>query len=195
MRAADWIVDVGPGAGEHGGEIVAQGTCEDIMNNKNSLTGKYLSGELCVPVPKTRRKPTGFLTIKGAREHNLKNIGVKIPLGILTVVTGVSGSGKSTLINEILYKSLANKLNHAHKIPGDHDKIEGVDQLDKIIDIDQSPIGRSPRSNPATYTGVFDMIRDLLRPRRTPRPEAMPREDFPSMSRAAAARTAPATVL
>lgn len=162
MRAADWIVDVGPGAGEHGGEIVAQGTCEDIMNNKNSITGQYLSGELSVPVPKERRKPTGFLTIKGAREHNLKNIDVQIPLGILTVVTGVSGSGKSTLINEILYKSLANKLNRAHKIPGEHDKIEGVDQLDKIIDIDQSPIGRSPRSNPATYTGVFDMIRDLF---------------------------------
>ncbi len=162
MRAADWIVDVGPGAGEHGGEIVAQGSCQDIMNNENSLTGKYLSGELCVPVPKKRRKPTGFLTVKGAREHNLKNIDVQIPLGILTVVTGVSGSGKSTLINEILYKSLANKLNHAHQIPGDHDKIEGVDQLDKIIDIDQSPIGRSPRSNPATYTGVFDMIRDLF---------------------------------
>ncbi|MDD6351832.1 MAG: excinuclease ABC subunit UvrA [Lachnospiraceae bacterium] len=162
MRAADYIVDVGPGAGEHGGEIVATGTAEDLMKNPKSITGQYLSGKRSVPVPSKRRKPTGWLTIKGAREHNLQNIDVKIPLGIMTVVTGVSGSGKSSLINEILYKYLAKKLNRARTIPGDFDKMLGVDQLDKIINIDQSPIGRTPRSNPATYTGVFDMIRDLF---------------------------------
>ncbi|MBQ6132938.1 MAG: excinuclease ABC subunit UvrA [Lachnospiraceae bacterium] len=162
MREADFIADIGPGAGEHGGEVVCAGTCEDLMKCKESITGQYLSGKLSVPVPKKRRTPEGFLKIKGAREHNLKNIDVEIPLGVLTCVTGVSGSGKSSLINEILYKTLANKLNHAHKIAGECDGIEGIEQLDKVIDIDQSPIGRSPRSNPATYTGVFDLIRDLF---------------------------------
>ncbi len=162
MLAADCIVDIGPGAGEHGGEVVAIGTPEEIMANPRSITGQYLSGKRRIPVPKERRKPTGYLTIRGAREHNLKNIDVKIPLGIMTCITGVSGSGKSSLINEILYKHLAKSLNRARKIPGEHDGIEGIEQLDKIIDIDQSPIGRTPRSNPATYTGVFDMIRDLF---------------------------------
>jgi excinuclease ABC subunit A len=162
MRAADYIVDIGPGAGEHGGEVVATGTAEEIMANPNSITGQYLSGKRFIPVPKERRKPAGFLHIKGASENNLKDIDVDIPLGIMTVVTGVSGSGKSSLINEILYKTLAKKLNRAHTIPGKCKGIEGIDQLDKIIDIDQSPIGRTPRSNPATYTGVFDMIRDLF---------------------------------
>ena len=162
MLAADYLVDVGPGAGKHGGEIVATGTPQDIMNNPDSITGAYLSGRRCIPVPKERRQPTGYLHIKGARENNLKNIDVDVPLGIMTCVTGVSGSGKSSLTNEILYKALARELNRAHKVPGLHDDIEGVDQLDKVIDIDQSPIGRTPRSNPATYTGVFDMIRDLF---------------------------------
>ena len=162
MRAADYIVDIGPGAGEHGGEVVAVGNAEEIMKNKKSLTGAYLSGRIQIPVPGERRKPTGFLTIKGARENNLKNIDVKIPLGIMTCITGVSGSGKSSLTNEILYKHLARDLNRARVIPGKHDDILGLDQLDKVIDIDQSPIGRTPRSNPATYTGVFDMIRDLF---------------------------------
>lgn len=162
MRAADFIVDVGPGAGEHGGEIVATGTAEDLMKNPKSITGQYLSGKRAVPVPEIRRKPTGWLTIEGAKEHNLKNIDVKIPLGIMTVVTGVSGSGKSSLINEILYKALARKLNRARTIPGKFRKLIGAEQLDKIINIDQSPIGRTPRSNPATYTGVFDMIRELF---------------------------------
>ena len=162
MRAADFIVDIGPGAGAHGGEVIATGTAEDIMKNPNSITGKYLSGEIKIPVPKTRRKPTGWLKIVGAKENNLKNINVKIPTGVLTCVTGVSGSGKSSLVNEILYKSLAKQLNRARYIPGKHKTIEGVEQLDKIIDIDQSPIGRTPRSNPATYTGVFDTIRDLF---------------------------------
>ena len=162
MLAADCIVDIGPGAGEHGGEVVAIGTPEEIMANPRSITGQYLSGKRRIPVPKERRKPTGYLTIRGAREHNLKNIDVKIPLGIMTCITGVSGSGKSSLINEILYKHLAKSLNRARKIPGEHDGIDGIEQLDKIIDIDQSPIGRTPRSNPATYTGVFDMIRDLF---------------------------------
>ena len=162
MRAADYIVDIGPGAGEHGGEVVATGTAEEIMANPDSITGQYLSGKRFIPVPKERRKPAGFLHIKGASENNLKDIDVDIPLGIMTVVTGVSGSGKSSLINEILYKTLAKKLNRAHTIPGKCKGIEGVEQLDKIIDIDQSPIGRTPRSNPATYTGVFDMIRDLF---------------------------------
>ncbi|MBQ3902929.1 MAG: excinuclease ABC subunit UvrA [Lachnospiraceae bacterium] len=162
MRESDFIADIGPGAGEHGGEVVFAGTCEDLMKCEASVTGQYLSGKLSVPVPKKRRQPTGHLTIKGAREHNLKNLDIKIPLGIFTCVTGVSGSGKSSLINEILHKTLANKLNHAHKIAGECDGIEGIEQLDKVIDIDQSPIGRSPRSNPATYTGVFDLIRDLF---------------------------------
>ena len=162
MRAADCIVDIGPGAGEHGGEVVAVGTAEEIMKNPRSVTGAYLSGKIKIPVPKTRRKPTGYLTVYGAQENNLKNITVRFPLGVLTCVTGVSGSGKSSLVNEILYKSLAKKLNRARTIPGKHKKIEGMEQLDKVIDIDQSPIGRTPRSNPATYTGVFDMIRDLF---------------------------------
>ncbi len=162
MRAADCIVDIGPGAGEHGGQLVAMGTAEDLMKNENSITGAYLSGKLKIPVPAERRKPTGFLTIKGAAENNLKNIDVKVPLGIMTCITGVSGSGKSSLINEILYKRLARDLNRARVIPGKHKDILGVDQLDKVINIDQSPIGRTPRSNPATYTGVFDQIRDLF---------------------------------
>ena len=162
MFAADYIVDIGPGAGEHGGEVVATGTAEEIMKNENSITGAYLSGRIKIPVPEERRKPTGYLTVRGAAQNNLKNIDVKFPLGIMTVVTGVSGSGKSSLVNEILYKSLAKNLNRAHVIPGKHKKIEGMEQLDKVIDIDQSPIGRTPRSNPATYTGVFDMIRDLF---------------------------------
>ena len=162
MRVADCIVDIGPGAGEHGGQLVAMGTAEDLMKNENSITGAYLSGKLKIPVPTERRKPTGFLTIKGAAENNLKNIDVKIPLGIMTCITGVSGSGKSSLINEILYKHLARDLNRARVIPGKHKDILGVDQLDKVINIDQSPIGRTPRSNPATYTGVFDQIRDLF---------------------------------
>lgn len=162
MRAADFIVDIGPGAGEHGGNVVAAGTAEEIMQCPESITGDYLSGRIQIPVPKERRKPTGWLTVKGAAENNLKNIDVKIPLGIMTCVTGVSGSGKSSLVNEILYKALAKKLNRARTIPGRHKCIEGVEQLDKVINIDQSPIGRTPRSNPATYTGVFDMIRDLF---------------------------------
>lgn len=162
MRAADYIVDIGPAAGVHGGEVVAAGTAADIMKCKKSITGAYLSGRMKIPVPSERRRPTGFLTIRGARENNLKNIDVQVPLGIMTCITGVSGSGKSSLTNEILYKHLARTLNRARCIPGDHDDILGVEQLDKIIDIDQSPIGRTPRSNPATYTGVFDMIRDLF---------------------------------
>ena len=162
MMAADYIVDSGPGAGAHGGEVVACGTAEEIMKNPNSITGAYLSGRIKIPIPAERRKPTGYLTVKGARENNLKNIDVKIPLGVMTCITGVSGSGKSSLTNEILYKHLARDLNRARCIPGAHDGIEGLDQLDKVIDIDQSPIGRTPRSNPATYTGVFDMIRDLF---------------------------------
>lgn len=162
MLAADHVVDIGPGAGSHGGEVVAQGTAEEIMQVEESVTGQYLSGKLQIPVPSVRRKPTGYLTIKGAEENNLKKIDVKIPLGIMTCVTGVSGSGKSSLVNEILYKHLARDLNRARCIPGKHTKIEGIKQLDKVIDIDQSPIGRTPRSNPATYTGVFDQIRDLF---------------------------------
>lgn len=162
MREADCVVDIGPGAGEHGGELVAIGTAEEIMENPNSITGQYLSGKIKIPVPAVRRKPTGYLTIRKAAENNLKNIDVKIPLGIMTCVTGVSGSGKSSLVNEVLYKSLARKLNRARIIPGKHKCIEGTEQLDKVIDIDQSPIGRTPRSNPATYTGVFDQIRDLF---------------------------------
>lgn len=162
MWAADYIVDIGPGAGEHGGEVVAEGTAEDIIKVPESVTGAYLSKRIQIPVPKKRRKPTGYLTVKGAQENNLKKINVKIPLGVMTCVTGVSGSGKSSLINEILSKSLTRTLNRARCIPGKHITIEGVEQLDKIINIDQSPIGRTPRSNPATYTGVFDMIRDLF---------------------------------
>lgn len=162
MLAADHIVDIGPGAGEHGGEVVAEGTAEEIMKNPASVTGAYLSGRVKIEVPKERRKPTGFIKVKGARQNNLKNIDVEIPLGVMTCVTGVSGSGKSSLVNEILYKALAKKLNRARTIPGLHDGIEGMGQLDKVIDIDQSPIGRTPRSNPATYTGVFDQIRDLF---------------------------------
>ena len=162
MRAADFIVDVGPGAGEHGGQVVASGTEEDLEKCPQSVTGKYLSGELKIPVPAKRRKPSGFLKVVGARENNLKNITVSFPLGVFTCVTGVSGSGKSSLVNEILYKALARKLNRARTIPGTFTRIDGMEQLDKVIDIDQSPIGRTPRSNPATYTGVFDMIRDLF---------------------------------
>ncbi len=163
MLAADWIVDIGPGAGQHGGKLVAEGTAADIMACRDSITGDYLSGRRYIPVPSVRKAPTGWLTVKGAREHNLKNIDVSIPLGVFTCVTGVSGSGKSSLVNEILYKSLARKLNRARvTVPGDHDAIEGVEQLDKVINIDQSPIGKTPRSNPATYTGVFDQIRDLF---------------------------------
>ncbi|MFQ9193784.1 MAG: excinuclease ABC subunit UvrA [Candidatus Gastranaerophilaceae bacterium] len=162
MKAADFLVDIGPGAGEHGGKVVACGTPEEVMHNPDSITGAYLSGKLKIPVPEARRKPSGWLTVKGAAQNNLKNIDVKFPLGIMTVVTGVSGSGKSSLVNEILYKSLAKNLNRAHVIPGKHKKILGMDQLDKVIAIDQSPIGRTPRSNPATYTGVFDLIRDLF---------------------------------
>lgn len=162
MRAADCVIDIGPGAGEHGGQLVAMGTAEDLMKNENSVTGAYLSGRLKIPVPEVRKEPTGFLTIKGAAENNLKHIDVDIPLGVMTCITGVSGSGKSSLINEILYKRLARDLNRARVIPGKHDDILGIDQLDKVINIDQSPIGRTPRSNPATYTGVFDQIRDLF---------------------------------
>lgn len=162
MRAADRIIDIGPGAGMHGGKLVAEGTADEIAKVKDSITGKYLSGELAIPVPEKRRKPSGWIEIRGARENNLKNINVKIPLGVMTIVTGVSGSGKSSLINEILYKTAAKKLNRARTIPGASDGIKGLEQLDKVIDIDQSPIGRTPRSNPATYTGVFDLIRDLF---------------------------------
>lgn len=162
MLAADHIVDIGPGAGEHGGEVIAQGTPAQIMKNKKSITGAYLSGRIQIPVPEERRTPTGWLTVKGARQNNLKNIDATFPLGVMTCVTGVSGSGKSSLVNEILYKHLARDLNRARMKPGEHDGIEGMEQLDKVIDIDQSPIGRTPRSNPATYTGVFDMIRDLF---------------------------------
>lgn len=162
MFAADHIVDIGPGAGEHGGEVIAEGTAKEIMANQDSITGAYLSGRIHIPVPKERKQPTGYLTIKGAKENNLKNVTVDIPLGIMTCITGVSGSGKSSLINEILYKTLAKELNRARCIPGKCQEVIGLKQLDKVIDIDQSPIGRTPRSNPATYTGVFDMIRDLF---------------------------------
>ena len=162
MLAADHIVDIGPGAGIHGGEVIAEGTAKEIMANENSITGAYLSGRIKIPVPETRRKPTGYITVKGAQENNLKKINVAFPLGVMTCVTGVSGSGKSSLVNEILYKSLARNLNRARCIPGKHKCITGLEQLDKVIAIDQSPIGRTPRSNPATYTGVFDLIRDLF---------------------------------
>ncbi len=162
MKEADWIVDIGPGAGEHGGEVVAVGRAEDICKNKKSVTGAYLSGRIQIPVPSKRRQPQGFLTVKGASHNNLKNVDIDIPLGVLTCVTGVSGSGKSSLVNEILYKQLAKQLNRALTVPGKHETIIGVENLDKVIDIDQAPIGRTPRSNPATYTGVFDIIRDLF---------------------------------
>lgn len=162
MYAADYIVDIGPAAGEHGGEVVAAGTVQDIINNPNSITGAYLSGRIKIPVPEIRRKPKDWIKIKGAKQNNLKNINVDIPLGVFTCVTGVSGSGKSSLVNEILYKRLARDLNRARCIPGEHKDIIGIEKLDKVINIDQSPIGRTPRSNPATYTGVFDMIRDLF---------------------------------
>lgn len=162
MKAADFIVDIGPAAGSHGGQVIATGTAEEIMQCKESITGDYLSGRKCVPVPDVRKEPTGYLSVKGARENNLKNIDVDIPLGIMTCITGVSGSGKSSLTNEILHKALARKLNRARCIPGEHDEIIGMEQLDKVIDIDQSPIGRTPRSNPATYTGIFDLVRDLF---------------------------------
>ncbi len=162
MLEADYIVDIGPGAGEHGGKVVAQGNAKEIMRNKNSVTGAYLSGKVRIPVPEERAQPSGWLKVVGARENNLKNIDVDFPLGVMTCVTGVSGSGKSSLVNEILYKRLARELNRARIIPGKHDRIEGMDRLDKVINIDQSPIGRTPRSNPATYTGVFDLIRDLF---------------------------------
>ena len=162
MKEADYIVDIGPGAGEHGGEVVAAGTAKEIMKNRKSVTGAYLSGRKKIPVPEVRREPKGFLKIIGARENNLKNIDVEIPLGVMTCVTGVSGSGKSSLVNEILYKALAKELNRARTIPGKHTRVEGLEQVDKVINIDQSPIGRTPRSNPATYTGVFDLIRDLF---------------------------------
>ena len=162
MLAADYIVDVGPGAGVHGGEIVATGTAKEIMQNENSITGEYLSGRIKIPIPKKRRNPNGSIKVIGAQENNLKNINVEFPLGVMTCVTGVSGSGKSSLVNEILYKSLAKNLNRARCIPGKHKEIQGLEQLDKVIAIDQSPIGRTPRSNPATYTGVFDLIRDLF---------------------------------
>ena len=162
MREADHIVDIGPGAGEHGGEVVAEGTAKEIMANKNSVTGAYLSGRIKIPVPEYRAEPTGWLKVIGASENNLKNIDVEFPLGVMTCVTGVSGSGKSSLVNEILYKRLAKELNRARTIPGKHREIQGIEMLDKVINIDQSPIGRTPRSNPATYTGVFDLIRDLF---------------------------------
>ena len=162
MRAADYIVDIGPGAGEHGGQVVAAGTAEELMKNPASITGKYLSGELKIPVPNTRREPQGWLTVVGAKENNLKNITVNFPKGVFTCVTGVSGSGKSSLVNSILYQALAKQLNRARTIPGAYKEIKGIEQFDKVINIDQSPIGRTPRSNPATYTGVFDMIRDLF---------------------------------
>ena len=162
MRAADCVVDIGPGAGEHGGELVEIGTAEMLMKNERSITGAYLSGRCKIPVPTERKQPTGWLKIRGAAENNLKQVNVDVPLGIMTAVTGVSGSGKSSLINEVLYKTLARDLNRARVIPGKHKEIQGLDQLDKVISIDQSPIGRTPRSNPATYTGVFDQIRDLF---------------------------------
>ncbi len=162
MLAADYVVDIGPGAGEHGGEVIAAGSAQDIMKSEKSITGAYLSRRIVIPVPEKRRTPSGYLKVTGARENNLKNINVEFPLGVFTCVTGVSGSGKSSLVNEILYKSLARTLNRARCIPGKHKEIKGMELLDKVINIDQSPIGRTPRSNPATYTGVFDMIRDLF---------------------------------
>ena len=195
MLAADYIVDIGPEAGEYGGEVVATGTAEELMRNPNSITGEYLSGKRKIPVPKERRKPTGWLTVKGAAENNLKNINVKFPLGVLTCVTGVSGSGKSSLINEILYKKLACMLNRARIKPGKHKDIVGVEQLDKIINIDQSPIGRTPRSNPATYTGVFDHIRELFAMTKDAKARGYDKGDSVSTKKADAAKPAPETVL
>ena len=183
MKEADYIVDIGPGAGEHGGEVVAAGTAKEIMKNKKSVTGAYLSGRKKIPVPEERREPKGFLKILGARENNLKNIDVEIPLGVMTCVTGVSGSGKSSLVNEILYKALAKELNRARTIPGKHTRIEGLEQVDKVINIDQSPIGRTPRSNPATYTGVFDLIRDLFAATADAKARGIRKEDSVLMSR------------
>ena len=162
MRAADWLVDMGPGAGEHGGQIVAQGTAAKVEKSKRSLTGQFLAGTVQIEVPATRRKPNGVVEVRGARQHNLRDINVQFPLGVFTVVTGVSGSGKSTLVNEVLFKSVANRLHRARQRPGAHEQVLGLEQLDKIIQVDQSPIGRTPRSNPATYTGLFDVIRDLF---------------------------------
>lgn len=195
MLAADYIVDIGPEAGEYGGEVVATGTAEELMRNPNSITGEYLSGKRKIPVPKERRKPTGWLTVKGAAENNLKNINVKFPLGVLTCVTGVSGSGKSSLINEILYKKLACMLNRARIKPGKHRDIVGVEQLDKIINIDQSPIGRTPRSNPATYTGVFDHIRELFAMTKDAKARGYDKGRFSFNKKADAAKPAPETVL
>lgn len=176
MRAADCVVDIGPGAGEHGGKLVAMGTAEDLMKNENSITGAYLSGKCRIPIPEERKKPTGWLKIRGASENNLKQVNVDIPLGILTCVTGVSGSGKSSLINEVLYKTLARDLNRARIIPGKHKEILGLEELDKVISIDQSPIGRTPRSNPATYTGVLIRSGIFLLLRQTPRQEGIKRD-------------------
>lgn len=195
MYAADYIVDIGPGAGRNGGQVVATGTAEQIMKCKESITGAYLSGRIKIPVPAKRRKPTGWIKVRGARENNLKNIDVDIPLGVFTCVTGVSGSGKSSLVNEILYKHLAKELNRARCIPGKHDGIDGVEQLDKVIDIDQSPIGRTPRSNPATYTGVFDMIRDLFAATSDAKSEDTKKEDLVLMSRAEDVKHVRVTVL
>ena len=194
MLAADCIVDIGPGAGEHGGKVVAVGTAQELMQCPGSITGEYLSGRKKIPVPEVRKKPTGYLKVVGARENNLKNITVEFPLGVMTCVTGVSGSGKSSLVNEILYKKLAKELNRARTIPGKHKRIEGLEQVDKVIDIDQSPIGRTPRSNPATYTGVFDLIRICLRQRRMRKRKDIKREDSVLMSKADDVKHVPVTV-
>ena len=184
MLAADCIVDIGPGAGEHGGKVVAVGTAQELMQCPGSITGEYLSGRKKIPVPEVRKKPIGYLKVVGARENNLKNITVEFPLGVMTCVTGVSGSGKSSLVNEILYKKLAKELNRARTIPGKHKRIEGLEQVDKVIDIDQSPIGRTPRSNPATYTGVFDLIRDLFAATPDAKAKGYKKGRFNSMSKA-----------
>ena len=193
MLAADYVVDIGPGAGKNGGEVVAAGTAKEIMEVPESVTGAYLSHRIEIPVPSKRRKPAGFLTVKGAAENNLKNITVKFPLGVMTCVTGVSGSGKSSLVNEILCKSLTRTLNRARCIPGKHKSITGVEKLDKVINIDQSPIGRTPRSNPATYTGVFDMIRDLFATTPDAKAKGYKKDASVLMSKAAAARHVPVT--
>ena len=191
MYAADYIIDLGPGAGIHGGEIVAKGTVEEIKQNPKSITGQYLSGKSPLIFPKKRREPNGkWLKVVGARENNLKNIDVSFPLGVLTCVTGVSGSGKSSLVNEILYKRLASQLNRARTKAGDHDDIIGIEHLDKVIDIDQSPIGRTPRSNPGTYTGVFDIIRELLQKPLSPKPEGTKQDALVLMSGADGAKHA-----
>lgn len=194
MYAADYIVDIGPAAGEHGGEVVAAGTVQDIINNPNSITGAYLSGRIKIPVPEIRRTPKDWIKIKGAKQNNLKNINVDIPLGVFTCVTGVSGSGKSSLVNEILYKRLARDLNRARCIPGEHKDIIGIEKLDKVINIDQSPIGRTPRSNPATYTGVFDMIRDLLHLQPKPRQRVTVKDVSALTLKAEDVRRVPVTV-